>query len=79
MKTDLSSSLTAALSGLQVGIKNARSAANEVAKLTSKSESVQNTVKPLLELQQAEQTAAVSGKVIKTETDTLGKFIDETV
>lgn len=79
MKTDLTATLTSALSGLQAGINNARSAASEVAKLTTESESVRDAIKPLLDLQQAEQTTAVAAKVIKAEDETLGRFIDETV
>ena len=79
MKTDLASTLTTALSGLQVGVNKARSAAGEVAKLTTESETVRDTVKPLLDLQQAEQEVAVASKVVKAENDTLGRFIDESV
>ena len=79
MRTDLTTTLTSALSGLQAGVNNARSAASEVAKLTTESESVRDTIKPLLELQQAEQTTAIAAKVIKAEDETLGQFIDETV
>jgi len=78
MKTDMTTTLTAALSGLQVGISNAQKAAGEVAKLTTGSESVQNTVRPLLNLQQAQQEVAVNSEVIKTEGETLGRFVDET-
>lgn len=78
MKTDLTSTLTSALAGLQVGINNARSAAGEVAKLTTGSEAVQDTVRPLLNLQEAERDIAVSSKVVKTEGETLGRFVDET-
>lgn len=79
MKTDLTSTLTAALSGLQVGINNARSAAGEVEKLTTGSKSVQDTVRPLLQLQQAEQEVSVASKIVQVENDTLGRFVDETV
>lgn len=78
MKTDMTSTLTSALSGLQVGVNNARAAADEVAKLTTGSKSVQDTVGPLLNLQQAEQQVATTSKVIDVESDTLGRFIDET-
>jgi len=78
MKTDLQSTLTSALSGLQVGVKRAESAASEVAKLTTGSDSVRDTVKPLLELQQSEQQVATSSKVVQVENDTLGRFVDET-
>ena len=79
MKTDLTTTLTSALSGLQVGINKAQSAAGEVAKLTTGSETVQDTVRPLLNLQEAEQQVAVTSKVVKTEGEVLGKFVDETV
>lgn len=79
MKTDLASTLTTALSGLQVGVNKARAAAGEVAKLTTESETVRDTVKPLLDLQQAEQEVAIASKVVKAENETLGRFIDETV
>lgn len=78
MKTDMTTTLTAALSGLQVGVNNAQKAAGEVAKLTTGSKSVQEAVRPLLNLQQAEQDVAVNSKVIKAESDTLGRFVDET-
>jgi len=78
MKTDLTTTLSAALSGLQVGITKAQSAAGEVAKLTTGSETVQDTVRPLLNLQEAERDVAVSSKVVKTESETLGRFVDET-
>ncbi len=79
MKTDLTTTLTSALSGLQVGISNAQAAAGEVAKLTTGSETVQDTVRPLLNLQEAEREVAINSKVVKTEGETLGRFIDETV
>lgn len=78
MKTDITTSLTAALSGLQVGINKARTASGQVAKLTTESDTVRDTVRPLLSLQQAEQDVAVSSKVVKAESDTLGRFVDET-
>jgi hypothetical protein len=78
MKTDLSSSLTAALSGLQVGINRARSASGEVARLTTESDTVRDTVRPLLAMQQAETEVAVSTQVVKAADETLGQFIDET-
>jgi len=74
----MTTTLTTALSGLQVGINNAQKAAGEVAKLTTGSESVQGAVKPLLNLQQSEQEVSVSSEVVKTESDTLGRFVDET-
>ncbi len=79
MKTDMTTALTTALSGLQVGVNNARSAAAEVAKLTTGSKSVQDTVGPLLSLQQSEQEVAVMSKVVGVENDALGRFVDETV
>ena len=78
MKTDMTSTLTSALSGLQVGVNSARAAANEVAKLTIDSKSVQDTVRPLLNLQQAGQQVATTSKVIDVENDILGRFVDET-
>ncbi|MCW9031001.1 MAG: hypothetical protein OQK58_05885 [Gammaproteobacteria bacterium] len=78
MKTDISSSLTAALSGLQVGVNRARAASGEISKLTTESDSVRDTVRPLLALQQAETEVATSTKVVKAENDTLGRFVDET-
>ena len=79
MRTDMTSTLSAALAGLQVGVNKARSAAGEVAKLTIGSESVQDAVRPLLKLQESEQEIAVTSKVIAVENDTLGRFVDETV
>ena len=78
MKTDMTSVLTNALSGLQVGVDNARKASSEVAKLTTGSKSVQDTVRPLLAMNQAERDVAVASKVISVENDTLGRFVDET-
>lgn len=78
MKTDMTTTLTTALSGLQVGVSNAQKAAGEVAKLTTGSENVQNAVQPLLNLQQAKQEVAVNSEVIKAEGETLGRFVDET-
>ena len=75
----MTSTLTAALSGLQVGVKDARSAAGEIAKLTTGSKNVQDAVKPLLSLQQAEQDVAIASKVVKAEDENLGRFVDETV
>lgn len=74
----MTSTLSTALSGLQVGVSNAQKAAGEVAKLTTGSESVQNAVQPLLNLQQAKQEVAVSSEVVKAEGETLGRFVDET-
>lgn len=79
MKTDMTSTLTSALSGLQVGINHARAASGEVAKLTTGSQSVQDTVRPLLELQKSEKEVATASKIVKAENDTLGRFVDETV
>lgn len=79
MSSDITSTLTSALSGLQVGIKRAEVAAGEVAKLTTGSDSVRDTVRPLLALQKAEQSVATSSKVIQTENETLGRFVDESV
>lgn len=79
MKTDMTSVLTNALSGLQVGVNQARSASDEVAKLTTGSKNVQDAVRPLLALNQAERDVAVASKVISVENDTLGRFVDERV
>ena len=78
MKTDITSSLTAALSGLQVGVSRARAASGEVAKLTTESETVRDTVRPLLAIQQTEQETAASTQVVKAEDESLGRFVDET-
>ena len=78
MKTDVTSSLTAALSGLQVGVNRARAASGEIAKLTTESDAVRDTVRPLLALQQAEEEVAVSTQIVKTDNETLGRFVDET-
>ena len=48
-----------------------------MAKLTVGSKDVQDTVGPLLNLQQAEQQVATTSKVIEVENDTLGRLIDE--
>lgn len=77
MKTDITSTLTSALSGLQVGVNRARAASSEVAKLTIESDSVRDTVRPLLALNQAEEVA-VSTQIVKAEDESLGRFIDET-
>lgn len=79
MKTDMRSTLTAALSGLQVGVNKARDAAGEVAKLSTDSKSVRDAVGPLLKLQEGQQEVAVASKVIKTEDEMLGRFVDERV
>jgi len=79
MRTDMTSSLSSALSGLQVGMKSAEKAANDVAKLTTGSDSVREVVAPLIALQQAEQSVATASKVIKTDNETLGRFMDEKV
>lgn len=79
MKTDMTTTLTSALSGLQVGVNKARAATSEVAKLTTGSKSVQDAIRPLLALNQAERDVAVASKVISVESDTLGRFVDESV
>ena len=79
MKTDMPSMLTNALSGVQVGVDKARTASNEIAKLTTGSKGVQDTVRPLLALGEAERDVAVASKVASVENDTLGRFVDETV
>ena len=78
MKTDMTTTLTSALSGLQVGVNKARSAAGEVAKLSTGSDSVKDAVSPLLKLQAAETQVAVTSDVVQVENDTLGRFVDET-
>lgn len=78
MNTDMTTSLTAALTGLQVGVNKARNAAGEVAKLTTGSDSVRDAVAPLLKLQEAETQVAATTDVVQVENDTLGRFIDET-
>ena len=79
MRTGLDQTLTQALSGLQVGIDRARSAADDVARLTTGSDTVRDTVRPLLELHKAEHEVSVGTKIIKAQDETLGRFIDETV
>lgn len=79
MKIDIQSTLTNALTGLQVGMSHARSAAGEVARLTTGSNDVRDAVKPLLELHKAEQEVAIANKVVQVENETLGRFVDETV
>ena len=74
----MTTSLTAALTGLQVGVNKARNAAGEVAKLTTGSDSVKDAVAPLLKLQEAETQVAATTDVVQVENDTLGRFIDET-
>ena len=78
MKTDMTTTLTSALSGLQVGVNKARSAAGEVAKLTTGSDSVRDAVAPLLKLQEAETQVSATADVVQVENDTLGRFVDET-
>jgi len=78
MNTDMTTSLTSALSGLQGGVNKARSAAGEVAKLTTGSDSVRDAVAPLLKLQEAETQVAVTTDIVQVENDTLGRFVDET-
>lgn len=78
MRTDMDKTLTSALSGLQVGVNNAAAAAGEVGRLTTGSKEVQDAVRPLLKLQQAENQVAVSSQVIKADNETLGSLIDVT-
>ena len=78
MKTDMTSTLTSALSGLQVGVNKARKASGEIAKLTTQSDGVRDAVAPLLKLQEAENQVAVTTDVIQVENETLGRFVDET-
>ena len=78
MNTDMTTTLTSALSGLQVGVDKARSAAGEVAKLTTGSDSVRDAVAPLLKLQEAETQVSATTDVVQVENDTLGRFVDET-
>ncbi len=79
MKTDMTTTLTSALSGLQVGVNKARKAAGEVAKLTTGSDSVKDAVAPLLKLQEAETQVSATTDVVQVENDTLGRFVDESV
>lgn len=58
-------------------MSQAHKAAGEVAKLTTGSKDVQDTVGPLLKLQDAKNQVATSSKVIDVENDTLGRFVDE--
>ena len=74
----MTTTLTSALSGLQVGVNKARNAAGEVAKLTTGSDSVKDAVAPLLKLQEAEAQVAAATNVVQVENDTLGRFVDET-
>jgi len=76
MKTDMASTLTNALSGLQVGISNAAAAAGEVQRLTTGSQEVQDAVRPLLKLQDSKNEVAVASKVVQADNDTLGSLID---
>jgi hypothetical protein len=78
MKTDMTTTLTSALSGLQVGVNKARNAAGEVAKLTTGSDSVRDAIAPLLKLQEAETQVAATTDIVQVENDTLGRFVDET-
>ncbi len=79
IKTDMGTTLSNALAGLQAGVSQARKASDEVAKLTTGSDTVQDTVKPLLELQQSEQQVNASAQVVKADGETLGRFVDEKV
>lgn len=79
MKTDISSTLTSALSGLQVGVNRARTSANEISRLSTNSDTVRDAIGPLVNLQKAETEVAVNSKVVKAEGETLGRFVDETV
>ena len=78
MRTDMEKSLTTALSGLQAGVNKAAMAAGEVGKLTTGSKEVQDAVRPLLKLQEAENQVAVASQVIKADNETLGSLIDVT-
>ena len=77
MKTDMNTTLTSALSGLQVGVNKARSAAGEVAKLTTGSDGVKEAVSPLLKINEAETQVAASTDVVQVENESLGRFVDE--
>ncbi len=79
MKPNLETTLSSAMAGLQTGINQAKKASGEVAKLTTGSDEVQDTVRPLLKLQEAEQQVAASTQVVKADNETLGRFVDETV
>ena len=76
MRVDSENPLTSALAGLQVGVKHARDAADEVAKLSTGSNEVRDAVKPLLDMQKAETEVAVNSKVVKAQDETLGTLID---
>ena len=78
---DISTTLTTALSGvqLQAGIAKAASASAEVARLTTGSQEVQDAIRPLLKLQDAEQQVQIASEVVKAEGETLGTLIDVTV
>lgn len=76
MSIDTGNTLTSALTGLQVGMKQARDAADHVAKLSTGSREVRDAVKPLLDLRKAETEVAVNSKVVKAQNETLGTLID---
>lgn len=78
MSLDMEKTLTSALSGVQVGVNKAAMASAEVGRLTTGSKDVQDAVRPLLKLQEAENQVALSSEVIKTENETLGTLIDVT-
>lgn len=78
MSINSENTLTSALAGLQVGVKHARDAAQDVAKLSSGSREVQDAVKPLLDMQKAETEVAVNSKVVRAQDETLGTLIDTT-
>lgn len=75
----IDSVLNNALTGLQTGISRANDAAGEIARLTTGSQEVRDTVKPLLELHKAEQEVATNAKVIEATDEALGRFVDVSV
>lgn len=75
---DLGATLTKALSGLQVGVANARGAAGQVGVLTTGSKEVQDAVRPLLKLQKSEKDFVVEKTLATADDENLGKLIDVT-
>ena len=75
---DLGTTLTKALSGLQVGVTNAAGASGQVGALTTGSKEVQDTVRPLLKLQKSEKDFVVGNIVPTADDENLGKLIDVT-
>ena len=75
---DLGATLTAALSGLQVGVTNAVGSAGQVGALTTGSKEVQDTVRPLLQLQKSEKDFVAGNTLPTADDENLGKLIDVT-